>query len=243
MRIVTNLTAAFLILAFTLTSAQAAVPQDVFRNWYKLALELVRHTATYTPPVASRSFAYLSIAAFEATASGPGTLKSLSGQIQGLPIAPQRAAGKAYDEAVVMQAAMATMVESLFSNTGPTGHHAITAFENKMARDVKQNVPENVVKRSEIFGRHLAESILKWSMDDGGAVIQNMGFSSDYVLTKGPGHWVPTNTVDLQQKPLLPNWGKNRSFAMPNGATCKLPAPPEYSEDKNSEFYKQAMKW
>ncbi len=241
MRIVTNLTAAFLILAFTLTSAQAAVPQDVFRNWYKLALELVRHTATYTPPVASRSFAYLSIAAFEATASGPGTLKSLSGQIQGLPIAPQRAVGKAYDEAVVMQAAMATMVESLFSNTGPTGHHAITAFENKMARDVKQNVPENVVKRSEIFGRHLAESILKWSMDDGGAVIQNMGFSSDYVLTKGPGHWVPTNTVDLQQKPLLPNWGKNRSFAMPNGATCKLPAPPEYSEDKNSEFYKQAM--
>jgi hypothetical protein len=35
--------------------------------------------------------------------------------------------------------------------------------------------------------------------------------------------------------------GKNRSFAMPNGASCALPAPPEYSEDKNSEFYKQAL--
>jgi hypothetical protein len=241
MRIVTKLITVFLVLAFTTTSARAAAPQGVFRDWYKLALELVRHTATYTPPVASRSFAYLSIAAYEATASGPGTLKTLSGQVQGLPPAPKREASKTYDEAIVMQATMAIMVEQLFSNTGPTGHHAITTFGTKMGDDAKKNVAKNIAKRSENYGRKLANHVLKWSMDDGGAVIQSMGFSGDYVLTKGPAYWVPTNTVDLQQKPLLPNWGKNRSFAMPNGAACKLPAPPEYSEDKNSIFYKQAM--
>lgn len=226
-----------------LTSAAEAntSPQDVFRNWYKLALELVRHTATYTPPVASRSFAYMSLAAFEATASGPSTLQSLSGQLQSMPTAPKRDAGKTYDEAVIMQATMQTMVENLFSNTGPSGHHAMTAFTKKTETAVTQDVKKDVVKRSEFFGRQVANNILKWSMDDGGAVIQTMGFSSDYALTKGPAHWVPTNTVNLQQKPLLPNWGKNRSFAMPNGATCKLPAPPAYSEDVNSEFYKQAL--
>ena len=38
----------------------------VLATWYKLALELVRHTATMTPPVASRALALLGIGAFEA---------------------------------------------------------------------------------------------------------------------------------------------------------------------------------
>ena len=45
-------------------------PEAVLRTWYKLVLELVRHTATYSPPVASRAFAYLGVTAFEAVASG-----------------------------------------------------------------------------------------------------------------------------------------------------------------------------
>ncbi len=240
MRAFVKLLAIVIVSGLALTSASAATPQGVFTNWYKLALELVRHTATYTPPVASRSFAYMSIAAFEATASGPSSLKSLNDQIQGLPLAPKREAGKTYNEAVVMHSTMQTMVENLFSNTGPTGHHAMDAFSKKMASDVTLGAKKDVVKRSEKFGRKIADSILKWSMDDGGAVIQNMGFPTTYTLTKGPAHWVPTNTIGLQQNPLLPSWGKNRTFAMPDGATCKLPSPPDYSEDKNSEFYKQA---
>jgi hypothetical protein len=243
MKICQNLIA--IVFAFGLFASAAIAdtspPQEVFRNWYKLALELVRHTATYTPPVASRSFAYMSIAAFEATASGSTTLQSLSGQLQSMPATPKREADKIYDEAVVMQSTMQTMVENLFSNTGPSGHHAMAAFAKKTQGDVTHAVKNDVVMRSKLFGRKVADNILKWSMNDGGAAIQSMGFSSDYVLTKGPAHWVPTNTVNLQQKPLLPNWGKNRSFAMPNGTTCKLPAPPEYSEDVNSQFYKQAL--
>jgi hypothetical protein len=45
-------------------------PQSVLCDWYKLVLKLVRHTPTYSPPVASRSFAYLGITAFEAVAGG-----------------------------------------------------------------------------------------------------------------------------------------------------------------------------
>jgi hypothetical protein len=221
-------------------SADTAPPQEVFRSWYRLALELVRHTATYTPPVASRSFAYMSIAAFEAAASGSTTLQSLNGQVQSLPLAPLRENDKAYDDAIVMHATMSQIVENLFLNTGPSGQHAISAFEKKMASRLAQDISSDIALRSAAFGRQVADNILKWSMDDGGAVIQTMGFSSDYVLNAGPAHWVPTNTVNLQQKPLLPNWGKNRTFAMPTGAACKLPPPPNYSEDVNSEFYKQA---
>src|SRR4029079_12996472 len=41
--------------------------------------------------------------------------------------------------------------------------------------------------------------------------------------------------------PLLPKWGANRTFAMPSGKTCGLPAPPAYSEDKASPFYVESL--
>jgi hypothetical protein len=68
-----------------------------------------------------------------------------------------------------------------------------------------------------------------------------MGFPYEYALTPGPGYWVPTSLISQQQLPLLPKWGANRTFAMPTGKTCGLPAPPVYSEDKASPFYAEAF--
>jgi hypothetical protein len=224
-------------------AAQAGTlkPEEVLRKWFELSLKLVRHTPTYSPPVASRSFAYLSIAAYEAAASGAPDLQSLAGQLNGLKPLPQREAGKAYDEAVVMDAVLASGVERFFANTGPTGQHVMQVFSAKQRAAVSDGVAPDVVSRSVAYGEAVTAFVLDWSMDDGGAVIDNMGFPLDYALTPGPAHWVPTSLIRQQQAPLLPGWGKNRTFAMPGGATCKLPPPPEYSEDKASAFYGQAL--
>lgn len=56
-----------------------------------------------------------------------------------------------------------------------------------------------------------------------------------------PSDWVPTSLIRQQQAPLLPNWGQNRTFAMPAGNACALPPPPAYSEDPGSDFFKAAM--
>jgi hypothetical protein len=215
--------------------------EDVLSSWYGLVLELVRHTPTYTPPVASRSLAYLGVTAFESVATGSGELQSLAGQLNGLKPVPQRESGKAYNEAMVVHAAMAFAAQNFFDNTGPTGHHAMEALEAKLHEKVLDGVPADVGARSEAYGKAVAEHVLAWSRDDGGAVIENMGFPMQYELTKGPAHWVPTSLIAQQQKPLLPNWGKNRTFAMPSLVVCALPPPVEYSEDKTSEFYKQAL--
>jgi hypothetical protein len=226
----------------SLTAAhETTPPQQVLCTWFKLALELVRHTATYSPPVASRTFAYLGVTAYEAVASGSGKLRSLAGQLNALEAVPPREAGQTYDEAVVIQAALALAVQDLFANTGPTGQRAMAKMEEKLSAAVSEGLPADVVARSVAYGRAVAEHVLKWSRDDGGAVVENMGFPREYELTPGPAHWVPTNVIAVQQKPLLPGWGKNRAFAMPDGKSCSLPPPPEYSEDKSSEFYKQAL--
>ena len=52
--------------------AHAAEAQEVLRGWYGMMLELMRHTPTYTPPVATRTLAYVGVTAFEAVASGSG---------------------------------------------------------------------------------------------------------------------------------------------------------------------------
>lgn len=214
--------------------------EDVTSLWYKLILELVRHTPTYTPPVASRSFAYVGVAQFEAVASGAPELHSLAGQLNAFAAPPARPEG-VYDEAVVVQAVLSASVMTFFSNTGPTGQRAMASVEAKLTAEVADGVPADVLERSRAYGLAVAAHVLDWSMSDGGAVVENMGFPYEYTLTEGPSHWVPTNLVRQQQAPLLPNWGRNRTFAMPNGQTCPVAPHPEYSEDPASDFYKEAM--
>ena len=222
--------------------AATATPEQVELTWTNMVLLLTRHTPTYTPPVASRTFAYLSIAAYEAVASGSTDLQSVAGQLNGLTAGPVREAGAAYDEGVVVTATMSAVIKTMFENTGPTGQRAYEAQVAKLNQQTEDGVAPDVVTRSKDFGAAVAAHILDWAKDDGGASIVNMGFPypADYKLNPAPGHWVPTSAIVQQQTPLLPNWGKNRPFAMPADLDCKVPPGVTYSEDPGSEFYKQA---
>lgn len=241
-----RMVASFLILALALAGAVPSARAgdssavDPIRDWYRLTLELVRHTPTYSPPVASRAFAYLGVTAFEALATGDERLVTLAGQLNGLEPLPSRDGGPAYDDAVLVQAAMAEVVRDLFANTGPTGQRAIAAFEKKLRARAADGIDAETVARSEAHGRAIAGHILAWSRTDGGAVVENMGFPATYRPREAAGAWVPTSLVAQQQAPLLPGWGSNRTFAMPDGSACGIPAPPAYSEEPGSAFYEEA---
>ncbi len=227
---------------FSLSTASAASlsQEQVLSTWYGLILKLVRHTATYSPPLASRNFAYLGVASYEAIASGDARLVTLAGQLHELKALPQRQKGKIYNEAIVLDAALAQSMVNFFGNTGPSGQNALRATLASMWDQTTKDVPPDVARRSKAYGQAVAAHIFAWSQTDGGAHITNMGFPLTYQLQTGPGHWQPTNQQAIQHVSLLPDWAKNRPFAMPAAATCDLPPPPAYSEDKDSEFYKQA---
>jgi len=213
----------------------------VLGDWYRMILELVRHTPTYSPPVASRAFAHTALVAYEATASGSADLQTLSGQIAGLPLPPPREAGAAYDEGVILNAAMSRAVDAYFSNTGPTGQRAKAALAKQLDARVTEGVDGAIAGRSRDYGIALAEAIIVASAEDGGALIENMGFPMAYTLGGEVQDWVPTNLIQLQQAPLLPNWGNNRPLVLPEGDACPLPPPPAYSEDQSSPFHAEAM--
>lgn len=223
-----------------LAANRAEVSREVLLMWHKLILELVRHTATYSPPVAARAFAYIGITAHEALATGNPALRSLAGQLTDLSPLPPRAAGQ-HDEPCVLHAALAAVVASLFANTGPTGQRAMTAMARKMGETASDGVTGDVVARSVAAGQAVAQHILAWAATDGGAVIENMGFPMDYTPGTRPQDWVPTSLIRLQQAPLLPQWAQNRPFALPSADACDAPPHPAYDETPGSDFHAAAL--
>ena len=219
-------------------AANRPSPEAVVLQWYRLILELIRHTATYSPPVAARAFAYLGVALWEAVASTRG-LTSLAGQANGLtPLPP---APGAVDEAALVHATLSIATAQLFANTGPTGQRAMTAMTDKLGAKVTDGLDTALGADSAAHGAAIVAHILAWADTDGGSTIENLGFPMQWTPGGKPSSWVPTSAVRLQQTPLLPDWGQNRPFALTGDLPCGLPPHPEYSEDPASAFYAEAM--
>lgn len=204
----------------------------VVLDWYRLILELVRHTATYSPPVAARAFGYLGVIVWEAQAHASG-FTPLGGQLNGLSPLPQDRMLR--DPATVLQGAMTLGVRSLFGNTGPTGQRAMDAMQKRLDKLVAGS-PNDLEK-----GRAIAAHILAWAETDGGARVENLGFPDGYEPDGTPGAWVPTSPIRLQQAPLLPHWGQVRPMAMKDGMACTIAPPPAFSTEPGSAFHAEAM--
>ncbi|MFN4130755.1 MAG: vanadium-dependent haloperoxidase [Paracoccaceae bacterium] len=217
-----------------------ADPVPVLTNWTKLTLQLVRHTATYSPPVAARAFGYLGVTGYEAVAACEPAMISLAGQLNGLAPLPAPSVGE-HDTAAVLQAALSVAVAHFFANTGPSGQRALESMTRKLDVQVNAGLSTDVGTRSAALGQAIAAHIIGWADADGGAVVENMGFPQSYSPSDDPSAWVPTSLVRQQQAPLLPDWGNVRPLAMPAGNACTLPPPPVYSEDPASQFHTEAM--
>lgn len=229
------------LLVVPVSSAERPPPQKILRDWYYLMNELVRHTPTYSPPVASRAFGYLGVTAFEAAVGGSDRLVSLEGQLRELDSLPKREPDGLYDETVVISAAMSDAILYYFGNTGPTGQRSIRNAQTKWRQRAIEGVADDVVARSEAYGKAVAAHIHRWSLGDGGATVANMGFPEAWDLPTGEDKWVPTSAIRQQQLPLLPDWGRNRTFAVPSGATCKTPGYPSFSVEPGSQFHTEAL--
>lgn len=230
---------ALALAASALPASAASDPRHELLSWYRLVLELVRHTPTYSPPVASRTLAYLGVTAYQAVASCDPKMTTLAEQLTGLSPLP------APDESphgcsVILNAALTRVVAHFFANTGPAGQRAMAAAARALAKTAQTGVTQDVAARSTALGLAIGNHVIQWSQGDGGAEVKNMGFPLAYTLTPGPEHWVPTSLIAQQQTPLLPDWGLNRPFAMPVGA-CRLPPPLTYSEVEGSDFFAEAQ--
>jgi hypothetical protein len=202
---------------------------EVPAAWFELALDLVGTTPGYSPPVASRAFAYAGVTLYEAVLPGMEGHRSLLG---GMPDAGRNAA---YDWAAVANASLASIVRSLFATAPVARLAAVDALEARLAD--RAGGPPGVIARSARRGREIAAAVFERSKSDGGHEGYLRNFPP-YQPPVGPGLWVPTSPGF--QAALQPNWGANRCLAIAGGADHPAGDHPPFSEEPTSAFFGEA---
>lgn len=203
-------------------------PELLHRGMRKVT-ETMRHDI-FTPPQASRIYAYVSVAAYEALIPGHPEYKSLAGQLNELTECPKPEAGKDYCYPLASVTALMRVGKHLvFSES------SITEMEEDIFQEFeKMEIPRDVYDRSVAFGEAIADHIVKWSKTDHYA--QTRSAPKYTIDLKDRSKWVPTPPQYMDA--VEPHWMLIRPWVLDSARQIKpVPAIP-YSEVPNSDFDK-----
>ena len=195
-----------------------------------LALENALVNDIFTPPVASRIYAYASIAAYEVAVNQDTTLVSLAGQLNGfgrasIPTDPQIDFGLAAAIAYLKTCKTFIYSESL-----------ILDFQGTMLEELKlKGMSDEILIASVKYGEEVADHVIEYSKTDNYALSVTM---PRYTVKKLVGKWSPTAPDYMDA--VDPNWRKVRPFILDSASQFAPPKAPVFSVDKQSDFYRLA---
>ena len=185
----------------------------------------------FSPPVASRIFAYANIAAYEIQVRKQSTFQSLGGLINHFHSVP----------APTDTASLSYSISSTIAFLKVGGK---LVFSEEMIRDstvsimkwyVAKNYPENVIQKSVVYGQAVADSVMAFSANDHYRETRRM---RRYSYIKKEANWQPTPPGYMAA--VEPYWNQIKPLIMTSPDQFKPLAPIPYSSDRNSDFYKAA---
>ena len=188
-------------------------------------------TDIFTPPVASRVYVYPLLAAYEAGKFSKKDAVSIAEQLKGFDKMPKPEAGKQYDYTIAAIKALCTTSKKVIFSV-----KEIDTFEAKTLEDMKGRTTDEVFNRSVAFGNSVAETIIKRLNSDN--YKETRGMERFEVKANDIARWVPT-PPDYADG-VEPHWTKMKMLVLDSISTFRPMPPPQYSEDKNSTFYKAA---
>jgi hypothetical protein len=185
----------------------------------------------FTPPVASRIYAYAHLAAYETIAHGDSSYLSLNGQLKGFSNVATPVPGKEVDFPYASLIAFMEVGRTLTFSKDQT---------DKIVDSLKMlaqthGMPEAVQKNSEDYGVSVAKSILAWSKKDNYAQTRS---AAKYTVPNDEGKWVPTPPGYFQA--VEPQWRTIRSIALDSCNQFAPPPPCAFSKTCGSNFYNMA---
>lgn len=205
---------------------------DYLHRSLKQITDVIVHDI-FSPPVASRIYAYSTIAAYEAMVPGHPEYQSLAGQLNGLEPVPQPEAGKDYCYALAGTRAMLIVGKQLIFS-----EKTIDEYETELMTEFQAaNIPQDVYDRSLAHGEAVAKHILAWADKD--KYKQTRTFPK-YTLNEISARWKPTPPDYMDA--IEPHWGKIRPFTLDSAQQFRpIPPTPFEMKDKKSKFYQEAM--
>ncbi len=221
----------------SVSKAASEFDAGIATRWTDMQLNLIKSTPGYAPPVAARTLAYTSLALYESLVYGMPTNQSLAGQINGLATLPKPDLTKEYSWGLAANSAISTLINELYSTTNDANKSAIDSLRRNIESVLKRDADkQEIIDRSMAFGAEIGKAIFEYSKTDGGHEGWKNNFPTDYKVPVGIGFWEPTSA---QKIPLLPYWGKNRTFSALN-MTTNPTAPLAFSFKETSDMFKLA---
>ena len=183
----------------------------------------------FSPPVASRIYGYTSLAQYEAMRYQNGKSNSITNQLHGFKPMPQPKKGLKYNFALAATKAFFTVAHKVTFSVD-----TLKKYEDKVFAMYASNLDDSTYARSVAFGDSIGKTILARAKND------NYGKTRGkprFLGSSDNGKWHPTAPDYLDGVEFC--WGTMQTFAVKSSSDFTLPPPPPFSEDKNSEYYKQ----
>ncbi len=211
---------------------------DVVYQWQDQLLHISQRSEGYRPPVSARMFAYMGLAAWESSIPAFKDALSLEAKLAGLHL-PQRSYQEGFLVDVALNATYFTMIKHFFPHTNRNVQQQYRKLASHFDQLFKQKYALSDIAAAEQLGRAVADSIFFWSATDSiGHEAYLYNYDRSYQPPSGPGQW--SISPDHPMPPLLPYWGKSRTFIVnPAQNPDHLPVP--FSEKVGSDFFAQAM--
>lgn len=184
----------------------------------------------FSPPQASRIYAYTSIAAYETLVPFETNLASLAGQLHGFEPAPAPPAGEAvHGPTAALYAALAVAEAMMFSDEKIAAHR--TAVEDRLA---DLGLSRRLAAQSKAYGEAVAAHVLAWAAQDGYPQTRS---GPAYTVTDEPGTWRPTPPAYIDG--IEPSWAKLRPFVLDSASQFKPEPPHPFSLEPGSAFRRE----
>lgn len=189
----------------------------------------------FSPPVASRIFAYSSISAYEILAMKDSNYITLAGQLNGLSHIPKPDSSieaKISYEVAAVQAFLQVGKALIFSE------EKIDSFRDSLYSELTSGgLSRLILEPSVAYGNIVAEYILEWASKDNYKETRSAPKYS--IRTKDPAIWTPTPPGYFDG--IEPSWRKIRTFVLDSADQFIPPPPTDFSLESTSKFYKEAM--
>jgi len=186
----------------------------------------------YSPPAASRVYAYPSIAAYEALRPAHPEFLSMAGQLNGLDFTPEP--GEKAEDIYFPLSALRAFLQ--VSKTMVHTEIGIDTFAQEVYREFEgSDMKRKVYDASLAYGDEVAAHILAWAEGDNYKQLRGR----KHTLSGREGEWKPTGPAYMEA--IEPYWNQIRPFVIDSATQFVPERPTAYDLSDTSAFYREMI--
>jgi len=187
----------------------------------------------FSPPQASRVYAYSSLAAYECLHVSDTKFSSFNGRLNGMPNIPLPDSEENVSYEIASSFAFCEVAKALVFSERKI--EALKNHQDSIWAEI--GVPTNILNNSKTFGNTVAKHILAWADKDN--YKESRSYPRFAVQSNDQERWKPTPPAYMEA--IEPHWNTIRPFALDSSAQFKPAPPPTFSLKENSPFYKELL--